>query len=147
FVRESAAVIRHSQCQFLPILREPDVDPIRAGMLDCVYDRSLGYVLKLCGRRCVTVVDSIIATESAGNSKSLADVFGQTLQRNIQPIGLEFRRKEAARQVASEINSFLDVIHDFVGIRDLGRRAISELVSKDLRSQRRPGQMLAETIM
>src|SRR5439155_11200012 len=110
FLRESAAVIRHSQCQFLPILREPDVDPIRAGMLDCVYDRFLGNVIKLCGRRCVTDVDSIITIESAWNSKSLADVVGQTWQRNSQPIGLEFRRKEAARQVASEINSFLDVI-------------------------------------
>ena len=147
FLRESAAVIRHNECQFLPILRELDVDPIRAGMLDCVYGRFLGNVIKLRGRCCVTDMDSVIAIESAGNSKSLANVFGQTLQRNIQPICLEFRRKEAARQVASEINSFLNVMHDFVGMRDLGRRAISELVPKDLRSQRRPGQMLAETIM
>src|SRR5207245_1918854 len=111
-------------------------DLIRAGMLYCVYDRFLGNVIKLCGRRCVTDVDSIITVENAGNSKSLANVFGQTLQRNIQPIGLEFRRKEAACQVASEINSLLDIMHDFVGIRDLSRRVISELVPKNLRSQR-----------
>src|SRR5438477_9142932 len=116
-------------------------------MLDCVYDGFLGNVIKLRSCCCVTDVDGIVAIESAGNSKSLANVFGETLQRNIQPIGLEFRRKEAARQVASQINSFLDVMHDFVGIRDLSPRAISELVPKNLRSQRRPGQMLAETIM
>ena len=63
----------------------------RASVLDCVHHRFLGNVIKLGGRCCVTDVDSVIAIERARNSKSFANVCGQTIQRDVQSISFKFR--------------------------------------------------------
>src|SRR3989442_12484695 len=116
-------------------------------MLDGVHRRFLSDVIELGGGCCVADVDSVIATERAWNSKSLGNVCGQAVQRDVQSIGLKFRRKETAREVAGQLNSFLDVVHNFVRVVDLSRGPASEFFAKDLCSKGCPGQMLAKTVV
>ena len=104
-------------------------------------------MIKLSGRCGITHADRVVAIERAGNSESLGNVCGQTVERDVQSISLEFRRKETAGEVPGEIDPFLDVLHNFVGLGHLGCRPTSEFLAQDLGSERRPGQMLAETIM
>ncbi len=69
------------------------------------------------------------------------------MQRDGQAVGLKLGRKETAREVPREIDSFLDVMHDFVGVLDFSRSPVGEFFAKDLRRQRSSGQMLAETVV
>ena len=92
-------------------------------------------------------MDRVIAVECAGNPKSLVNVCRQTIERDVQSVSLEFRRKETAGEVPGEIDPFLDVLHNFVGLGHLGCRPTSEFLAQDLGSERRPGQMLAETVV
>src|SRR4030081_2454367 len=111
-------------------------------MLDRIHDRFLGNMIKLGGRCCIPDVDSVVASECARNPKSLANICGQTVQGNVQSIGLKFRRKETASEDAVKIDSILDILYNLVGVFDLSRRPLSKFLTKDLRGQRRPSQML-----
>ena len=90
-MRKSAAVVRNGECQFSVAARECDVDLTWAGVFDCIHNSFLRDVVKLRGSRAVADVNAVVAREAAGNAESLADVRGQSLKRDIQSVGFQFR--------------------------------------------------------
>ena len=75
-MRETAAVIRNCQRQFLAIAGEVDVDLVCVRVFNGVHHRLLSDVIKLSRRRRITDVDGFVTIEAAGNSESLTGIGG-----------------------------------------------------------------------
>src|ERR1051325_9124372 len=147
FGRQSDAVVANQERDPLTGPGQTDGHGFGLAVFHRIVDALLYDAEQVRGKGGILDDQIVVAFQPARDGEELFDVADQFAQRGGEALRLQFRREQAARQVARLRQSLDDQAADLAGVVRLGQRLGGEFSLQNLAQKTDARQVLAKTVM